>query len=374
MSRKEAPQIAPNPTLFLKDTQAHQLLQLIALCGEFPTSQLHRLPAYQYKRKLITRLKDTGYLLSYYRDKLRGYRLTKQAKQHLLCQHPEKFSLYLNAGNDISNPKSEPARRLRLHRMAETTVSMLHSSISVFADEKPVLCSEQCGGISSPVYYNSLELKQGQEFTKVKNSRAMGVLLSRHCIYPVYNTGDHVLKWNYKAEMRLKAILQTEFCRKRGWYPADCLQAVVLSNKMEIALKLLNGTEKGKGVYFVLDGSYEHFYFATNDTKGEFLLSLLCNPEEQQELNQILLDGYQYQRPDWTMEHDGLDSEGTPVLLAYMMDLPRIARFDRAVSLRGLQGIVICFDFQEEVLRRYCNKNIRFEIIDFEKGKELFCH
>ena len=66
----------------------------------------------------MTDLKKSGLLRTYYRDKLRGYRLGVRAKNRLLDNWPERFAPYLTGDTDTNRLKSEIGRRLRLHRLA----------------------------------------------------------------------------------------------------------------------------------------------------------------------------------------------------------------------------------------------------------------
>ena len=66
-------------------SQAYQLLALVALSGELPASQLSRLAGgTSYKENVVKSLKRQRLLLSYYKNGLRGYRLTAAAKKLLL--------------------------------------------------------------------------------------------------------------------------------------------------------------------------------------------------------------------------------------------------------------------------------------------------
>ena len=42
--------------------------------------------------------------------------------------------------------------------------------------------------------------------------------------------------------------------------------------------------------FFMLDGSYEHFLYLTNDHQGEVILALLCDPVKTAELDRILYE------------------------------------------------------------------------------------
>lgn len=119
---------------------AYRLLSLTAISGEFPTDQLNRLPGSPYYlESVVTALKKDGLLRTYYRDKLRGYRLGPRAKATLLKSRPDRFASYLTGDTDTNRLKCEIDRRLRLHRLAETYVTMDNAGVCVYRDEKPAI-------------------------------------------------------------------------------------------------------------------------------------------------------------------------------------------------------------------------------------------
>lgn len=119
--------------------------------------------------------------------------------------------------------------------------------------------------------------------------------------------------------------------------------------------------------YFLLDGSFPHFYYLTNDRYGEAILRLLCDTQQRRTLDAILADGLHEGIPNWRVENDAIDSEGNPVLFAYTCDFPRIRRFDTALELHGMTGTLICFDYQEEALREICGQCVMLQSIDFQQ-------
>lgn len=119
--------------------------------------------------------------------------------------------------------------------------------------------------------------------------------------------------------------------------------------------------------YFLLDGSFPHFYYLTNDRYGEAILRLLCDTQQRRTLDAILADGLHEGIPNWRVENDAIDSEGNPVLFAYTCDFPRIRRFDTALELHGMTGTLICFDYQEEALREICGQRVILQSIDFQQ-------
>ena len=160
-------------------TKAYDLLALTALSGEYPASSVSRLIGrIAYAEKVVARLKADGLLRTVYRDKLRGYRLTAAAKHRLLVTDPSRFAFYLTGSTDTNRVKSEPIRRLRLHRVAQVYTSVYEARITLFRNEKPCPFSAAALHHSSPAaFYGSREVKEmGVETVKIRGSRMVGVL------------------------------------------------------------------------------------------------------------------------------------------------------------------------------------------------------
>ncbi len=356
------------------NTVESSLLELTALVGELPSDQLSRLAGSEsYKLNVVKALKAQKLLRTYYKDGLRGFRITAKAKKHLLASFPNRFNFPLITSPETRHPKSEITRRIRLRRIAETTLTMLNANVSVYPDEKPNIFSpvwrdNESHAVTTPAFYSSREVKEiGTVFVKIRGARYVGVLLTPKDVFVIYNLGDSIMRWDYKSEMRTKALMKTVICRERlpMQYPPDAVHGIVFGNTMELAYKILTGEESSQ--YFILDGNYESFYFLTNDRKGERLLSLLTDKELDGRLKDILMSDLFEGNRGYTVDNDAFDEKGSPVLFAYLCDLPRIRRFDTAIRLQNKSGTLICFDFQKEALRRYCDEKIKIESIDFDK-------
>lgn len=347
---------------------------LTALSGEFPYSQLPRLPgARSYIELAVKRLKQDNLLHTYYRNSLRGLRLTPQAKQLLLTEHPDRFQAYLTGNSETNKLKSEYTRRLRLHLMAECIVTMLNAHVTVFPWEKPPIFHPNPlpdqPTFPQPVYYTSREVKDiGLQSNKFRGSRATGVLLTPDNIYTIYNTGDGEMVWECRAEIRLKAFWTVELCQKRlsQQYFGVSLGAIVFADRMDWMPRLMSSQGRKAHSYFVKDGNFEHFHFLTSDHQGEIILQLLCNRQKKEELDRILAEDLRESNSEWLMENDGFDMNGDPVLFGYTCDMPRIQKFDAGLSVHSQHGTMICFDFQEESLRCICGSNVSFQVIDFD--------
>ena len=240
-------------------------------------------------------LKRKRLLRTFYKDGLRGYRLTAKAKELLIADRPERFFPFLTGAAETNHIKSEAARRLRLHRIAESTVTMQNAGAAVYRDEKPEIFSpvwdESAGlSITAPAFYNSREIKElGTVFVKIKGARSVGVLLTENAVFVVYNLGGSLMKWQYRAEMRTKALMQTILCREcpPEQYKPEAVKGLLLGDSMELAEAILTGD--GGKQYFLLDGSCEHFYYITDDRKGEKLLKIMCSAELSEKLEALPL-------------------------------------------------------------------------------------
>ena len=366
--------ISRKKTLPGKQTRAYELLELAAIFGEFPSELLTRLSGgASYKETIVTTLKRQGLIKTYYKDGRRGLRPTITAKKLLLADNPERFSFYMDENSDTNHIRSEPHRRDRLYRIAEANLTMKNAGVSIFRDERPLLSVPGNLSISVPTFYPSREIKDlGIVFDKVKSTRSVGLLLTEQEIFVVYNFGNSLIRtWAYKTEMRTKVLVENEFCRKpeSSQYSVKNIKGLILGNTMELAYDVLANTTKQ---YFLLDDNYENFYFVTNDERGEMLLKLLCRPELCDALDRLLGDDLCPADKGFLIENDAMTEDGHPVPFAYKCDLRRIRKFDTALATQKRRGIIYCFDYQAEVLSRYCSDAVEFQTLDYEKTERRF--
>ena len=367
-------------------TFTYKLLSLIALSGECSPDVLPRLGVSDsYGEKLITRLKEDGYIKTHYKDRLRGYRLTNKGKRLLLAQSSDRFSFYLTGSTDTNRPRSDYPRRLRLQQASLTYTLLSNASVTCFRDQKPLIFKDNApdrepATLPLPVFYHSRELKElGDEAVKINNSRVMGILLSQKCIYAVFYTGNALMKWEYRTELKVKALLSYHASRgilSKGavnpWYLPDTpIKALIIGQDMDVGLKLLTSTGGYNKSYFYLDTSFDYFHYVPDTPAGETMVKLLCSPRLYAALRKLLLSDLQPPCTDFGLEHDAV-SDGLPVLLAFDFDMQRISRFHTALSLHGIYGHLLCFDFQKPVLTQYFGDSTTIETIDLSKFERRF--
>lgn len=358
------------------------MLELAGISGEAPAAALHSLAASRsYAEKVITFLKKEKLLKLHYKDQLRGYRLTAKGKKYLLSLNPARFRFYLTGNSDTNQPRSAPARRLRLHQAAMTYAFLLHTGTCIFRDQKPLIFDPEAaftGTLTCSAFYHSRELKAiGMEAVKINNSRAMGILLAPQAVFVLYYAGNGTLKWEYKTEVKLRVLLNHHISTGTlaAFYKPDTpVRALFLGSGMNTALQLMTGIHGDKTRYFSLDQSYEYFHYLPDTKVGITLLKVLTNRNLSRRLSCLLSSDLQPPDHRLGIEHDALTKTGIPVLFAYGFDMLHISRFAAGCSLRQILGSLICFDFQKEVLTAFCPETITITAIDLAKFERRFLH
>lgn len=91
--------------------------------------------------------------------------------------------------------------------------------------------------------------------------------MAEHCVYALYNTGDHILKWEYKTEVRVNAFLQ-HYLQGIPYAGRPPIHAIMLGTNMDIAFQLLTSTGGYKKSLF-----RQRFHYDQN-LKGAFLCQM----------------------------------------------------------------------------------------------------
>ena len=182
----------------------------------------------------------------------------------------EDVERFLSGSGAANHVKSEPEKRLRLHRMSMVWVYFYRMGIAVFASDKPVMfpglypspCKrtgnhkgtlsrksngedglerngvdkgereledrgetvpmrvnkvsnrDEPGGNGRPgigAYYGTVEWKLETD-KEISGSRACGILVGNQA-FMVYNTMDSLMKWTPKIERNLKSRMEIRFRR-----------------------------------------------------------------------------------------------------------------------------------------------------------------
>ena len=325
----------------MKMDRKDELLLLIAVSGEIPSDWIGRaVGSESYAAVLLTRLKREGEVKLRSKDGIRGYLLRNKAKQYLLVHYWDDVRLYLSGANSTNHVKSEPEKRLRLHRMSMVWIYIIGST--------PVS------------YYGTMEWKQETDM-EIKGSRACGVLAADQ-FYVVYNTMGNLMKWTPKIERNLKSRLEIRLRKCRRLLPGG---AIIMGVGMEMVQRILISDGGLKGNLFSLDDVYESYYYIPFYAEAAIQLRLLGSESDGVRFYRFLCGALKSVNNDRFSPEAGEDENGTPVYFCYLMDLWQIKRIMSLSIRKG--GRIFCFTYQAEVLRLLVPKWFQVEAIRPEK-------
>ena len=349
------------------DKLERDFLELVAVSIDYPCRLMNRLGCSNRSAyRLIEKLISDGYIRKHKKDNLCSLRITKKGQSILLKENPERFEKLMEKRRYC---KSEVVKRLRWHRIASTYTSMRNAEVGIFFDEKPNLFSKTENALTTidkPVFYSAVEIKDlGPECTKIKFSRAVGIMLcSNEVGFIVYNTDNSLMKWSSRAEQRLYGVL-TGILLNNSVQVND-FAGIMIGNNMGTALTQLLSSGGVKNCFFKVDNTFNEFYYIPEDNDGDVLLRLLTNYEKRRKIRDMVMQSFRITNNMLPFASDGVDSEERATLLAYEFDMEKIRKFKSGIEMFEEPGIVICFDFQREVLEKYFGKLARIVTLNRE--------
>lgn len=361
-----------------RDSLAYFLLELIAICGEWPAGLVPIPYSRNYVNNVLSYLKRIGLVNVYLRDHLRGYRLTAKAKAYLLAENYDRFHLCLTGSVETNQTKGELPRRIRLHRLAEIYLFMLQCEVSVFYDTKPLVFTPEkqpLPEITTSAFYTSREIRQlGMDAIRIRGARMAGVLMTPTGVFLTYNCITGFNKLDFRFEDRARASIKAAICYERfaHQYEPEQVCGLMVGADVSAFTQVIASGNSNLRNYFLLDGNFTHIYYLTNDRRGIVMFKLLCDTEKTDAFNQIIMQDLYPPDPYYLFPNDGFDSYGNPVLLGYFLDIPRINRFCMGLRLHQQHGIIFCFDFQQNMLSALFGSLITIQAIDFECFERSF--
>lgn len=347
-----------------------ELLLLVAVSGELPSGWTGAaVDSATYAAVLVTRLKKEGYITVRNRDGMKGYLLRARAKRYLLETYGGDVAPYLSGTGATCHVKTDPEKRLRLHRMSMVWVFCHRAGIRIFRSDKPELFpavhqnpSDSSWDGSLGAYYGTMEWRLETD-KEIKGSRACGILVSGQS-YVVYNTMDSLMKWATKTERNLRSRLELRMKRSRK---GELKGAIIMGNRMEMGKRLIMSDGGMKGTLFRLDDVYESIYYIPFVPEAMVQLWLLCNMEAQNRLHSFLCRALKHIKGDLFGLEAGTDSGGRRVYFCYLFDLWQIRRI-LGQPFRGGGGRVFCFTYQAQTLRELFPGTFSIEAIHPDKA------
>lgn len=349
-----------------KRKKADTLLLMIAISGEMPANLPEKVVGSKsYAAALITELKKKRYVFLRYKDGLRGYVLGKRGKHYLLQSYRKEVAAYLTGASETNHVKSELEKRLRLHRMCRTWEYFFAHGNLIFSTEKPVIFTQACfEKMFLGVYYGSQELKQ--QVDRVKGSRACGLYVRNGETFVVYNSMENLMKWSKKMETAMRCWVERNMMQAgRTWEG----KAILLGSSMELLKKIFFSNGGMRQELFQIDDIYEKYYFVPEEYEGSYLqVELLTDKQKGYTFSSFLNTTL-----DEVIKNDFSICAGTkngiPAYFVYDLELRKLQMVKQDIERRG-KGIVICFDYQQNVLKDIYGREVKMMVLDYEKVKQ----
>ena len=324
------------------------LLLMIAVSGEFPSYLTERVVGSKsYAAALVTGMKQKGFISVRSKDGLKGYILKAKGKKYLLSEYEKEVSFFL-LESMVGHVKSEPEKRLRLHRMSKAWVFFWEMGIPIFGTGRPALFGrrpEKEEG-ERAAYYGSLEFKGSSE--AIKGSRACGMLLSGESVYIVYHTMSQRMKWAKKMERSIRVWAEKQCMRCRSM---QAVHAVMIGDTMEFMLDLLESDGGIRKNLFQVDDTFERYYYLPMSPQARLQVDLLVSPKKRDALRRFLCGALKEEKTGYSPDA-GLGEDGKPVYFCYELELHELLRIKQQLDL-GKGGTVWCIDYQKSTLERY---------------------
>lgn len=338
------------------------LLKLIGISGEFPVEMAGTaVGSKTYAAYLATQLKKEGYISVRKKDGIRGYTLKAKGRRELLCRYPGDVSLYLEGLSETNHVKSEPQKRLRLHRMSMAWIFFYRMGLRMFLTEKPGFPPVFGKGSKNPAYYGAAEFKRNSD--RIKGSRACGLLLCEQQIFVVYHSMDRRMKWAKKMERSMRSFAEGVMMEQGSVYGAD---AVMIGNTMDLMPELLESDGGLKGELFQVDDVFEHYYYFSMEDVSRVQFRLVTDRDAGRRFRDFLCQMLEKRADKEYALPTGYDENGNPVYFCYELELRDLMRIRQEMDWTR-DGKVVCLDFQTDALRTYLGKGVEILAVSSEK-------
>ena len=197
----------------------------------------------------------------------------------------------------------------------------------------------------------------------MQNARFSGLLRSFRGDYLLYSIDSRLIHWNAMAEARATQII--------GRLIHSELQSALLADGMDVALKVLSAEDGVKTAYFYLNDLTSSMFFYPNIDEGGLLFQMNMMTDGMKRLSEMLLPKFHLLPSSNSLECDGFVDETTAFLFACPFDLVRIRRFKLGCEGRKMTPMVLCFDFQADVLQSYFGHSALIRTIALKQAAEL---
>ena len=317
----------------------------------------------------------------------------------------------MNNAKQVSFQSAKGAQ-IKAYRESEVVELLYGTSVRIFPDEKIGVREKKEIPLYPPSFYNSLEVREGanvrmeaegagKKGEEVSGSRIIGLIISEGGYYGVYHTENKQIQWIKSSEGQMtnaiarfvndrctevgeeerKALAVTKEEEEEEWkkkikdrknYPSlpvkkipKLSEAILLGTNTEIFTKIFHNTSAGK--LNLYESGYNRLYAVPYTHDGQKLVEIMTRKNWQEELKSIYLKEYDTDTRTSSVNCDGTKGEEKYVLLHCIPDMIKLKKFVNQASYAAepQKYEIICFDFQEEYVRKIAGESATIKYASF---------
>lgn len=372
---------------FCTGSHAGRLLTVLSVVSEYPVYSLRLMGNERWYKELVHKLSERQTIVNIESgEKLdcklfnisgkgsgKTIRLTRSALPILNWISPAALPSYLAFTSNHSFCGSEKNKE-RNHRVAEAVAMCMRMGMEFRPYMLPPLQNERILSVipNDTVFYPSKILKAiGQvEMNKTMFTRIVGTVFSHRKCFAVYNTRNSVMKWNGMGEFKTLHSLIEIARMNAGLTSVD--SAILFGQSDKVLLNTLMVNAQNKRIEFRFDRIYRHIHFVPLSEVGIRLLKIICLPEVQQSLLDLLFESDSLSNGRGLFEYDAY--VGGKYILSHLDgDIARLIRFKEALLLNQYDSEVVCFEFQADYVNAFIAglanvKVIEMSLVETELG------
>lgn len=368
-------------------SHAFQLISVMSVVGEFPTSALYLLGNERTMKTTVRYLTEHELV----RNPITGENLTcrlfgvsgrgagktirfyRAGLPVLEWTSPGAYLYYMNSFYNHRFP-GNAANKDRHHRMAEAVAMFSRIGVEYRPYRLPPLQNQFILSVipDTPSFYTARELKQvgGDELKKLAYSRLLGAVFAGGNRYAVYNARNAAMKWAGQSEYKTLNIV-SDICRlNTGGRPLE--EAILMGRSYDVALRILGERDKRPRDSFRFDAVYRRVYFIPQTEDGMRQLRILLQPDWRERLLSLLFEDETRSHDAGSFEYDAVE-EGCYVLAHFDGDFARLVRFRAACEDAKVKLSVLCFPHQVAFLRAFLPANIQIQTVELDEVEKSFC-
>ena len=333
-----------------------QILEIIAASGEVFRYDLMHVTncSKDYIRQNLSELKADNLIKESSFNESRTLRLTNVGKKFLMELFPGRYDTFFTGTSITNKSRSNPQRRERTLRMAQAIILFRQTGIKIFPDEKVLLnktMTDNPDNIDAE-FYSSMELKElFVEFNKSRGSRALGILVTKFCVYIVYNTCQEPMKWQNNTELKFRVTVENEIVRKRFKNTKD-VKWLVIGSGYDMPAKLFDRLDSGQRKYMNIYSDNLEKNYVEFDRRSFPVMRLIVDRDLYEAFKEKIREEYGFM-VQGTERFNDVDEDGYPLLFALDFDMKSVNDFVSYLYTHKMHGNIACFVYQIHYLQRY---------------------